>query len=116
MVRGVETIIGMKRDPVFGPVILFGLGGIFVEVLKDASLGIAPLTKDEALTRIRRIKGLPLLTGARGREPVNLNALADILVSLSTLALAHPEVEEIDFNPVFATPDGAHIVDARVMV
>ncbi len=116
MVRGVETIIGMKRDSVFGPVVLFGLGGIFVEVLKDASLGIAPLTKDEALARIRRIKGLPLLTGARGREPVNLDALAEILVSLSTLALAHPEVEEIDFNPVFATPDGVHIVDARVMV
>jgi acyl-CoA synthetase (NDP forming) len=115
MVKGVETIIGMKRDVVFGPVIVFGLGGIFVEILKDAALRIAPVSKDEALAQIREIKGLPLLTGARGREPVNLDALAAAIASLSQLALDYPEVQEIDFNPVFATPKGAYIVDARVM-
>lgn len=116
MRRGVEVIIGMKRDHVFGPVILVGLGGIFVEILKDSALGIAPVTKEDAFAQVLRLKGLPLLTGARGREKVNLDALAHIIASLSTLALEHPKVREIDFNPVFATPEGAHIVDARVMV
>lgn len=116
MVKGQETIIGMKRDSTFGPVIVFGLGGIFVEILKDASMRVAPITKEAALAQVHEIQGIGLLTGARGREKANLDALADILVALSTLSLEHPEIQEIDFNPVFAAPDGAHIVDARVMV
>ncbi len=116
MVRGVECIIGMKRDATFGPVIIFGLGGIFVEILKDSSMRIAPVTMEEALKQIHEIQGLPLLTGARGAEPVDLEALATMITSLSTLALEHPEIEEIDFNPVFATPTGTSIVDARMMV
>jgi acetyltransferase len=115
MVKGVECIIGMKRDATFGPVIVFGLGGIFVEVLKDVAMRVAPVTKDEALAQIHSLKGLPLLMGARGGEPVDLGALAAAIASLSHLALDYPEVQEIDFNPVFATPHGIHIVDARVM-
>ncbi|MBP9760042.1 MAG: acetate--CoA ligase family protein [Candidatus Pacebacteria bacterium] len=115
MASGVECIIGMKRDVTFGPVIVFGLGGIFVEVLKDASMRIAPVSKDEALAQIREIKGLPLLVGTRGTEPVNLDALASAIASLSHLALDYPEIQEIDFNPVFATAKGIQIVDARLM-
>lgn len=116
MVQGVECIVGMKRDPVFGPTIVFGLGGIFVEILKDSTIRIAPVTLENALAQIQEINGLPLLTGARGSESVDLQALAEVIVSLSKLSLEHPELEEIDFNPVFATPSGARIVDARIMV
>lgn len=115
MVSGVECIIGMKRDATFGPVIVFGLGGIFVEILKDASMRIAPVTKEEAIAQIHDIKGLPLLEGARGTEPVNMDALAETIASLSQLALDYPDIIEIDFNPVFATKQGMEIVDARIM-
>lgn len=115
MAEGVECIIGMKRDPVFGPVIVFGLGGVFVEILKDSSMRIAPITKEEALEQIQEIKGLPLLTGARGSEPVNVEALADVIVSLSKLSLENDHIKEIDFNPVFVNKSGAYIVDARFM-
>jgi len=116
MVKGVECIVGMKRDPVFGPTIVFGLGGIFVEILKDSSIRIAPVTEEDAFKQISEIKGIPLLTGARGNIPVDIHALARVITSLSQLALAHQEIEEIDFNPVFATSTGTHIVDARIMV
>jgi acetyltransferase len=116
MTAGVQCIVGMKRDPIFGPTIVFGLGGIFVEILKDSSIRISPVTEEEALLQIQEIQGLPLLTGARGSNPVDLSALARVIASLSQLSLAHPEIEEVDFNPVFATPSGSHIVDARIMV
>lgn len=116
MVGGVECIIGMKRDRTFGPVVLFGLGGIFVETLKDVAMRIAPVSETEALAQIREIKGLPLLTGTRGREPVALEMLAATIAALSRLALEHPEIEEADLNPVLASPSGATIVDARLMV
>jgi len=115
MVSGVECIIGMKRDKTFGPVIVFGLGGIFVEVLKDASMRVAPVSKEEARKQIEEIKGYPLLTGARGTEPVNVDALAEAVAALSHLALDYPNIEEVDFNPIFATKDGIKIVDARLM-
>jgi acetyltransferase len=116
MMLGVECLIGMKRDATFGPAIVFGIGGVFVEVLKDSAMRVAPVTEEEALAQIQEIKGLPLLTGARGMPPVDLNALARIIAALSELALDHPEVEEIDMNPVMAREDGAHIVDLRIMV
>ncbi len=115
MEHGVECIIGMKRDATFGPVILFGLGGVFVEILGDTALRVAPVSKEEALAQIGEIKGLPLLSGARGGEPANLDALADLIASLATLALEHPEVVEVDCNPVFATRNGVAVVDVRVL-
>jgi len=115
MESGVECIIGMKRDRVFGPVVVFGLGGIYVEILKDSCMRIAPVTKEEALVQIQEIQGLPLLTGARGQEKVDLDALAAVVSSIAHLALDYPEIEEIDLNPVFATPSGAVVVDARIM-
>ncbi len=116
MAPGKEVIIGMKRDPVFGPTILFGLGGIFTEALKDTSLRVAPIEMCVAREMISEIRGIKILTGLRGESSVNLEMLAEIIVKLSTLAVDHPEVIEIDLNPVMASADGATIVDARAMV
>ncbi len=116
MVPGVECIVGMKRDPTFGPVIVFGLGGIFVEVVKDTATRLAPVSHEEALAQIQEIKGLSLLRGARGNTPVDLDALAHVITSLSELSLHAQHIIEIDCNPVFATSAGARIVDARFMV
>ncbi len=113
--KGTECIIGMKRDPVFGAVILFGLGGVFVEILKDVSMRIAPVTKEEALLQIQEIAGISLLLGARGKEPTNLSALAETIAKLSELSLAHPELQEIDCNPVFASAEGVKLVDVRLI-
>jgi len=114
--QGREVIIGMKRDTTFGPTILFGLGGILAEAIKDTSLRLAPVSKDEALKMMSEIKGIKILQGLRGEKPVDFDALADILVNLARLAVDHPEIKEIDLNPVMATPGGATVVDARVMV
>lgn len=116
MAFGKEVIIGMKRDVVFGPVILFGLGGIFAEALKDTTLRIAPISKEEALRMMQEIKGIKILRGMRGEKPVNFDALADILVNFSRLVLEHPEIKEIDLNPVIVTDTAATVVDARVMI
>jgi acetyltransferase len=115
MTPGREVIIGMKRDATFGPVIVFGLGGIFVEILKDASTRIAPVSLEEARAQVRSIKAAKLLQGARGTAPVDEDALVAIIVALSRLVLEHPEIEEIDLNPVMAGEHGATIVDARFM-
>ena len=116
MEKGREVIIGMKRDATFGPTILFGLGGIFAESIKDTTLRIAPISRDEALKMMHEIKGAKILEGMRGEPPVNFDALADIIVNLSRLALDHSEIKEIDLNPVIATDTSATIVDARVMI
>jgi acetyltransferase len=114
--QGKEVIIGMKRDPVFGPTILFGLGGIFTEVLKDTSLRIAPISKESAAEMIHEIRGIDILTGRRGEKPVDITKLADIIVKISKLAVEHPEIKEVDLNPVMAQPDGADIIDVRIMI
>ncbi len=113
---GVEVIIGMSRDPQFGPVIMFGLGGVWVELIKDVSLRIAPLTPRDAREMITEIKGYPLLTGYRGAAPVDLKALEDFILKVSDFAEKNAEVKELDLNPVFAYPDGALAVDARVII
>jgi acetyltransferase len=115
MVIGKEVIIGMKRDATFGPTILFGLGGIFTEVLKDTSLRIAPVSKEIAYEMIHEIRGINILTGLRGEASVNLEKIADIIVKLSKLAVDHPEIKEIDLNPVIVNSDEAFVVDGRVM-
>jgi acetate---CoA ligase (ADP-forming) len=111
-----EVIIGMKRDATFGSTILFGLGGILAEAIKDTTLRIAPIEKPEALKMMQEIKGIKILHGLRGQPSVNFDLLAEIIVNLSNLSLAHPEIKEIDLNPVMATESSAIIVDARVMI
>jgi acyl-CoA synthetase (NDP forming) len=116
---GVECILGIHRDPVFGPMAMFGLGGIFVEVLKDVVFHRCPFGMDTAEAMIRSIKGAPLLLGARGRKPADVRALAEMLSRLSAFAAAAGDrLQAIDLNPVFAMPDGegAFAVDAVIEV
>ena len=113
---GVEVIIGMTRDHQFGPVVMFGLGGIAVEVLQDVAFRIAPLTKRDARAIIREVKGYPLLTGHRSTRPVDLEALAGVVETVSAFVDATPELAEMDLNPVLAYSDGAVAVDARMVL
>ncbi|MBS0562269.1 MAG: acetate--CoA ligase family protein, partial [Proteobacteria bacterium] len=116
---GVECILGIFRDPVFGPIAMFGLGGIFVEVLKDVVFRRCPFGEDEAERMIRSIKGAPLLLGARGRAPADVKALAAMLARLSAFAAqAGPALQSIDLNPVFAMPEGqgAFAADAVIEI
>ncbi|MDR2302014.1 MAG: acetate--CoA ligase family protein [Deltaproteobacteria bacterium] len=113
---GVECIIGASRDVTFGPTVMFGLGGIFVEILKDISFRVAPVKRPEALAMIESIKGLPLLKGARGAAKSDLEALAKTVCAISYLMTELPEVAEIDLNPVFAKQKGLSIADARVVL
>ena len=95
MESGQEVIVGMKRDPQFGPVIVFGLGGIFVEILKDTSLRISPIDKKQALEMIQEIHSYPLLCGARGKKPVNINALVNIIIKTSSLAEKNKKILDV---------------------
>jgi acyl-CoA synthetase (NDP forming) len=113
---GVEVIIGMSKDAQFGPVLMFGLGGILVEVLKDVSFRIVPLARRDAAEMIREIKGYPLLEGYRGREAVDVSYLEELLIKVSDFVEQNPEVKELDLNPIFAYSDGAIAVDARVIL
>jgi acyl-CoA synthetase (NDP forming) len=116
---GVECILGIHRDPVFGPMAMFGLGGIFVEILKDVVFHRCPFGIDTAEAMIRSIKGAPLLLGARGRKPADVKALAEMLSRLSAFAVAAGErLQSIDLNPVFAMPEGggAFAADAVIEV
>lgn len=113
---GVEVIIGMSKDAQFGPVLMFGLGGILVEVLKDISFRIVPLTKRDAREMIEEIKGYPLLEGYRGLEPVDVSNLEGLLLKVSRFVEQNPEVKELDLNPIFAYSDGAVAVDARLIL
>lgn len=112
---GLELILGMNRDSQFGPVILFGLGGIAVELFRDVSIRLLPLTASEAREMLREINGAPLLQGFRGRPAIDENALVDALLKLVRLAEAHPDIMEIDLNPVFAYPEGLIVADARIL-
>ena len=113
---GVEVIIGMSKDAQFGPVLMFGLGGIFVEIIKDVSFRIVPLLKRDAGEMVREIKGFPLLKGYRGSEPVDIENLENLLLKVSEFVEKTPEIKELDLNPIFAYRDGAVAVDARVIL
>lgn len=113
---GIEVIIGMSKDAQFGPVLMFGLGGILVEILKDVAFRIVPLTRRDAAEMIREIKGYPLLEGYRGQEPADLVALEELLLKISDFVEQNPEIEELDLNPVFAYKDDAVAVDARIVL
>jgi acetyl coenzyme A synthetase (ADP forming)-like protein len=116
MRKGLELILGMKRDATFGPVLLFGLGGIFVEALHDTALRVAPVSRDEALAMLREVQGAKLLDGARGMAPVKKEALAELIEKLSKLSVEHSEILEIDLNPVIADGEHAYVVDARILL
>ncbi len=113
---GVEVIIGMTKDAQFGPVLMFGLGGVLVEVLKDVSFRIVPLNRRDAREMIREIKGYPLLEGYRGQEPADIPFLEDLLLKVSDFVDRNPEIKELDLNPIFAYKNGAVAVDARVIL
>lgn len=113
---GVEIIIGVIHDPMFGAVMMFGLGGIFVEVLKDVSFRALPMSEADALEMVDEIRSRKILDGVRGALPVDKAALVDLMMKVSQLALAHPEITEIDLNPVILRPDGYDVVDARMIL
>jgi acetyl coenzyme A synthetase (ADP forming)-like protein len=113
---GRETIVGLSRDPMFGPLLMFGLGGIYVEALKDVVFRIAPIQPLDALDMVRSIRGVALLDGIRGAPAVDFAALTDVLLRVSQLAVDHPEIAEVDVNPLLAFPDGVRAVDARVVL
>ncbi|HKS91211.1 MAG TPA: acetate--CoA ligase family protein, partial [Tepidiformaceae bacterium] len=114
--KGTEVIIGAVSDPSFGKVMMFGLGGIFAEIIQDVTFALAPVTRERARAMLAEISGYPLLTGARGTQPADLDALAGIIASVSELVTEHPEIVELDLNPVMALPSGAVAVDARIVV
>ena len=113
---GTEIIMGMIKDASFGPVVMFGLGGVLVEVLKDVSFRIVPIEKADAEEMISEIQGKKLLEGYRGQDPADVPYLQEILVKLSDFVDATPGIEEIDMNPVFAYREGAVVVDARIIL
>jgi acyl-CoA synthetase (NDP forming) len=113
---GTEVIVGMSKDAQFGPVMMFGLGGVFVEVLKDVAFRIVPLEGKDAREMVREIKGFAVLEGVRGQPASDLAALENLILRVSEFIEAHPEIEELDLNPVLVYPDGALAVDARIVV
>jgi acyl-CoA synthetase (NDP forming) len=113
---GVKVGIGIIKDPHFGPVAMFGLGGIFVEVLKDVSFRIIPLEERDAREMITEIKGYKILKGARGEFPKDIKAIREVLMKVSKLTMENPEISEIDLNPIFVFENGIQVVDARMIL
>jgi acyl-CoA synthetase (NDP forming) len=113
---GTEIIVGMFKDLQFGPVLMFGLGGVLVEVLKDVCFRVVPLSAVDAREMIQEIKGYPLLQGYRGQEPANIPFLEDLLLKISDFVDRTPQIKEMDLNPIFAYNDGGVVVDARMVL
>ena len=113
---GVELIVGSTRDPQFGPLVMFGLGGIFVEVYKDVTFRLVPITKGDALQMIEEVKGKPVYQGARGLPKADPQELAAILMGVSKLVQDNPAIRELDLNPLVVTPQGVRAIDARILV
>jgi len=114
--KSTEIIIGSTKDPTFGPTIMFGLGGIFVEILKDVSFRIAPITRTDAEELIKEIKSYKILEGARGMPKADQETIIDILLKTSKMLMECPEIKELDMNPVLVYEKGAKIVDARIIL
>ena len=114
--QSTEVIVGAIKDPQFGQTVMFGLGGVFVELLKDVNFRIAPITAEDAKEMITQLKAFPLLNGYRNTQPADLNALVSILCNVSRLVMEQPEIKELDLNPVMAYPKGAKTVDARIIL
>jgi len=115
MCSGVEVIVGVTRDPQFGHVILFGMGGTFVELFKDASFRVIPIEPPDAQEMIEEVKGFPLLEEYRGKKG-NIESLKDLLLKVSGLTVTYPQIIEIDMNPVFSSPVGRTVADVRVLI
>lgn len=117
MVRpGTEVIVGTSKDPQFGPVIMFGLGGIFVELLKDVSFRVIPVERKDAQEMIKEIKGYPLLQGYRGKEPADISSLVNIILKISRFIEEYPRIKELELNPIFAYRNRAVAIDARIIL
>jgi len=111
-----EIIVGAIKDPQFGPAVMFGLGGIFVEVLKDVTFRVVPITEDEASEMITEVKAYPLLKGYRNTPPADTKAIAKILLNTSRLVSDYPSIKEFDLNPILVYEHGAKTVDARIIL
>ena len=116
--KGREVLVGVNRDPQFGPLVVFGLGGIYVEVLKDVAFRLAPITREEAREQIREIRTFPLLKGVRGEAPADLAAAEEIILRVSQLVTDFPEIVEMDINPlvIHNQGEGAIVLDARIIL
>jgi acyl-CoA synthetase (NDP forming) len=114
--QSTEVIVGAIKDPQFGQTVMVGLGGIFVELLKDVNFRIAPITVEDAKEMITQLKSFPLLNGYRNTPPADIDALTAILCSVSRLIMEKPEIKELDLNPIMAYPKGAKTVDARIIL
>jgi len=116
MIRGAqEVLLGLSHDPQFGPVVVFGLGGVYTEIWRDISLQVAPVDRAGAQAMIRELRCYPILEGIRGQTPCDLDALADLLVIFSQLPFRYPDVAEVDLNPVFVFAKGLVVGDVRVI-
>jgi len=116
MAKGEEIIIGAVKDPQFGPMVMFGIGGIFVEIFKDVSYRLIPIEKIDAEEMISEIKGYPLLCGARGKEAVNLESIKATLQNVSKFLIDFDEIKEMDLNPIFVNKEKATVADARIFI
>ncbi|MFX1505540.1 MAG: acetate--CoA ligase family protein [Promethearchaeota archaeon] len=116
MESGIELLVGSTIDPMFGPILAFGLGGIYVEVLKDVVFRLIPIEREDATEMLSEIKAAKILDGIRGQPPIDKKALVDLLLQTSDFINQHPEIEELDLNPVFATEKGVSVVDARIIL
>jgi acetyl-CoA synthetase (ADP-forming) len=114
-VSGIEAIVGSRKDPAFGPVIMFGLGGVFVEVLKDVAFRLVPIGRKDAREMVQEIRGYPVLEGIRGRKRINFRALENFLLGVSGMIEKNPQIKELDMNPVFLA-ERAVAADVRILV
>jgi len=114
--KSTEVIVGAIKDSQFGQTLMFGLGGIFVELLKDVTFRVAPITREDAREMVTKVKAYPLLTGYRNTPPADVNAIINVLLNTSKLVMDYPEIKELDLNPIMAYEKGVKTVDARIIL
>jgi acyl-CoA synthetase (NDP forming) len=114
--QSTEVIVGAIKDPQFGQTLMFGLGGIFVELLKDVTFRVAPITREDAHEMVIKVKAYPLLKGYRNTPPADIDAIINVLLNTSKLVMDYPEIKELDLNPIMAYEKGAKTVDARIIL
>ncbi len=116
MIQGTEMIVGISKDPTFGHLIMFGMGGVFVEVFKDVSFRVIPLEKDDALEMIEEIKGKKIIEGVRGNDPIDKDKIAEVMLRVSNIIEEHPEISAMDINPLLGNSSDVVAVDARFLI